>query len=144
MAMKVKDAMSGHPRCIDCNKTAHDAAKIMAEDNVGALPVYEGNHDNLVGMLTDRDIVVRCIGRDLDHRHCKVRDIMSRGLHTLNEDDDLDRALNIMKEQEVRRLVVMDKQHHHSGMLSLTDICNKVRNNDEMALKAVRAMPQAM
>jgi CBS domain-containing protein len=110
--------MTKSPRIIHANDTIRHAAKIMAEEGLGFLPVEED--DRLVGMLTDRDIVIRCIaqGKNGDAR---VRDVMTNDVKYCFEDDDLDEVMENIAEIQVRRLPVVTASKRLTGILSLAD-----------------------
>ena len=116
--MKVVEAMTRDVTLIDANDTVTSAAKKMAEEDVGFLPVEES--DRLVGMITDRDIVLRCVakGKESDAR---VRDAMTADVRYCFEDDDLESVMENMAEQQVRRMPVMSRQKRLIGILSLAD-----------------------
>jgi CBS domain-containing protein len=104
---------------VNANDTLKHAAEIMAEEDVGFLPVEEG--DRLIGMITDRDIVTRCVaqGKDGDAR---VRDAMTRDVKYCYEMDDIDSIMENMAEIQVRRLPVMNEDKRLVGVLSLADV----------------------
>jgi CBS domain-containing protein len=116
--MKVGEAMNRGAHIVNANDTLKHAAEIMAEEDVGFLPVEED--DRLVGMLTDRDIVTRCIaqGKDGDAR---VRDAMTRDVKYCYEQDDIDSAMENMADLQVRRMPVMNEGKRLVGILSLAD-----------------------
>ena len=116
--MKVAEAMNRGAHIVHANDRLKDAAKIMAEEDVGFLPVEE--NDRLIGMLTDRDIVVRCVaqGKDGDAR---VRDAMTRDVKYCYENDDLEDTMENMAELQVRRLPVMNMAKRLVGIVSLAD-----------------------
>jgi CBS domain-containing protein len=99
------------------------AAQAMEELNVGAVPVCDG--DRLVGMVTDRDIVVRGVAQQHDLRQCCLADIMSGHVRTVHEQDDVQDVLREMSEAQIRRLPVVDAQDRLVGMVSLGDIASK-------------------
>ena len=117
--MKVKQAMQGGPDWAGPNTSLLDIAKRMRDEDIGAIPIVEG--DELVGMVTDRDIVVRGVA-SRTVAELTARDVMSAGVVWCSEDDDVDDAARIMREQRVRRIPVMDNQRHLIGMLSVGDI----------------------
>jgi CBS domain-containing protein len=116
--MRVSEAMTKNPRIIAANDSIKHAAKIMAEEGLGFLPVEED--DRLVGMLTDRDIVIRCVaqGKDGDAR---VRDAMTQDVKYCFEDDDLDEVMENIAEVQVRRMPVLSASKRLTGILSLAD-----------------------
>src|SRR3954471_23683229 len=104
----VADVMTRDVRSMTPQQTLADAAKVMDELNVGVIPVCEG--DRLVGMVTDRDIVVRGLARDLDPGTGKLADVMSGHVRTAREDDDVDSVLTEMASAQIRRMAVVDGQ----------------------------------
>ena len=118
--MQVQEIMSHDVELIDPNSTIRDAAcKLRAED-IGALPV--GENDRLIGMITDRDMVIRCVADDRQPSKCLVRDAMSKKICYCFEDDDLDEAAQLMADHQVRRLPVLNRNKRLVGMISLADI----------------------
>jgi CBS domain-containing protein len=124
----VADVMTREPRSMGPQETLADAAKLMDELNVGVVPVCEG--DRLVGVVTDRDIVVRGLARDLDPRQSKLADVMSGHVRTAHVDDDLDEILAAMSKAQVRRMPVVDGQDKLVGILSIGDIAAKSADED--------------
>jgi CBS domain-containing protein len=117
--MKVGEAMNRGAHIVNANDTLKKAAEIMAEEDVGFLPVEED--DRLIGMITDRDIVTRCVaqGKDGDAR---VRDAMTRDVKYCYDYDDLEAVMENMAEIQVRRLPVMSEEKRLIGILSLADV----------------------
>src|SRR5437762_381944 len=102
--MKVKDVMTRGVEVVRPDSTVQEAAAKMKSLNVGPMPVCEG--DRVAGILTDRDIVVRVVAEGRDSRTTRVQDVMTRDVHTVSEDADVKEAARIMKDRQVRRLVV--------------------------------------
>jgi len=117
--MRVAEAMSTDVQTVNPDQSIVDAAKAMADCDCGALPVAQG--DRMVGMVTDRDIVVRAIaqGKSPDTR---IKDVMSPDIKYCFEDDDLDEVARNMGDLQVRRLPVVNKDKRLVGILSLGDI----------------------
>jgi CBS domain-containing protein len=120
---QVSDTMTRDPRTLSPQSSVAEAARLMDELNVGVVPVCEG--ERLVGMVTDRDIVVRGIARDLDPRSCKLSDVMSGHVRTVHEEDDVEEVLNEMATAQIRRMPVVDSQDRLVGIISLGDIAAK-------------------
>ena len=117
--MQVSQAMSPDVRIASPNQSIRDAARLMAHIDAGALPV--GENDQLVGMITDRDIAVRAIGAGKGP-DTPIREVMSKDVKYCFEDDDLDEVAQNMADIKVRRLPVLDRNKRLVGILSLGDI----------------------
>jgi CBS domain-containing protein len=145
LTMQVKELMTPEVECARPNDTLQDAAEKMRDLNIGPLPVC-GDDDRLVGMLTDRDITVRAVAEGLDPWTCRVRDVMTPSIVSCIEDQDVAEAAQLMKDNQIRRLVVLDRNKHLVGIVSLGDLA--VEGGDEQlagnALEAVSepAMPR--
>jgi CBS domain-containing protein len=119
--MLVQDAMSRDVRTVSPETTIKEAARIMADADVGALPVAAG--DRLAGMVTDRDIAVRAIaiGKGPD---CTVGEVMTHDVLYCHEDEDIGHISQNMAENQVRRLPVVDVDKRLVGIISLADIAD--------------------
>ena len=124
----VSDVMTRDPRSLRPTDTILLAAQAMEELNVGVIPVCEG--DQLVGMVTDRDIVVRGVAQGLDAGTATLADVMSTHVRTAREDDDLDDTLGTMGMNQIRRMPVVDEQSRLVGIVSLGDIAAKGPDGD--------------
>ena len=118
--MLVKDAMTRWAEVIAPDATLQSAARKMREVGVGALAVCE--HDRMIGMVTDRDIVVRATAEGRDPTVADVRGAMTAQVIACSSEDDLDRAATLMGEHAVRRVVVLDAEEHPVGVLSVDDV----------------------
>jgi CBS domain-containing protein len=118
--MKVMELMSPHVECTRPDASLQQAAETMKSLDVGSLPVCQ--EDQLVGMVTDRDIVVRsvCEGHDPEIDH--VEDVMTPELVCCFEDQDVSEAAKLMKEKQVRRLPVLNRKKRLVGIVSLGDL----------------------
>jgi CBS domain-containing protein len=106
MGTSIKEVMTRDVRACEPNATVAEAAKVMAQEDVGPVPIVEGGR--LVGIVTDRDIVVRVVAEGRDPNATAVTEIASTELVTVSPDDDLDEALNLLAERQVRRLPVVE------------------------------------
>jgi CBS domain-containing protein len=119
--MQIKELMTKDVDWIGPDTALSDAAKRMRDDDIGALPV--GENDKLIGMLTDRDIVVRVLSEDKDFRDARVRDAMSDKLLYCYDDQEIESVAANMGDQQVRRMPVIDRDGKRLvGMISLGDI----------------------
>jgi CBS domain-containing protein len=126
--MKVREAMTRDVRLVRPNQPISEAARLMAELDIGALPVEE--NDRLVGMITDRDIAVRAVaaGRGPD---TPVSDVMSRDIKYCYEDQSIDEVTQNMGELRIRRLPVLTRDKRLIGILSLGDLAIDEGARDE-------------
>lgn len=118
--MQVREIMSTKVDMIDPTTSVVEAAKIMSEEDVGALPI--GDNDRLVGMLTDRDIVVRGVAAGKDVKAATAREVMSPGVLYCFEDQSIEEAARVMSAKQVRRLAVLNRDKRLVGVVSLGDI----------------------
>lgn len=115
-----RDIMTPAPTCVGENDTLVDAARLLASQNVGALPIC-GQDNRLKGMLTDRDIVVKCIAEGGDPAQTRAGDLAEGKPVTIGADDDVQEALATMQKHQVRRLPVIDG-HDLVGIISQADV----------------------
>jgi len=120
MAILARDIMTGEAECIGVNETLEQAARKMRDLDVGSLPIC-GEDNRLKGMLTDRDIVVRCLADGGDPKSTKAGDLAEGKPVTIGADDTVEEAIRTMQQHQVRRLPVIDG-HDLIGMLSQADI----------------------
>ncbi|MBD3345274.1 MAG: CBS domain-containing protein [Chitinivibrionales bacterium] len=118
--MLIKEAMTPNPETLLSTTSVMDAAKRMKDLNVGVFPVQKEHA--VVGLVTDRDIVIRSMAEERDSRSTTVEEIMSAEPFTCNDTMDLEEAARIMEDKQVRRLVVLDGEGKVVGMLSLGDM----------------------
>jgi CBS domain-containing protein len=117
--MKIKEAMTTEVVVARPDQSIAEAARMMAECDAGALPV--GEDDRLVGMITDRDIAIRAIAKDLGPA-TRVRDVMSKEVLYCFVDEDIEHVAANMGEQQVRRLPVLNREKRLVGIVSLGDL----------------------
>jgi CBS domain-containing protein len=120
--MQVSDVMTAGVQFIHPEQTISEAARVMAENDIGALPV--GENDRLVGMVTDRDIVIRGLA-DGKGPDTKVREVMSRDVKYCYEDEKVDHVAHNMGDIQVRRLPVMDRDKRLVGIVAMADLAIK-------------------
>src|SRR5712692_9644012 len=121
--MKVKDAMHKGVDWVNPHTPITELAKLMREHDIGAIPI--GEDDRLIGMVTDRDIIRKGLAEDSFDALCATaRDVMTTGIHSCREDDDLAKAVRHMEALKVRRLPVVNKNKRMIGILSLGDVSN--------------------
>jgi CBS domain-containing protein len=124
MAKTARDVMSGGTECIGEQDSVTDAAKLLADLDVGAVPIC-GEDDRLKGMITDRDIAVQVVAKGKDPSETKASELGGEEVVTIGADDSVDEALRTMKEHKVRRLPVIDDQQL-VGMVSIADLATNI------------------
>jgi CBS domain-containing protein len=128
--MNVNSCMSKDVRITSPNVSIREAAQIMKEIDTGFLPV--GENDRLVGMITDRDIAVRAVGKGKGP-DTPVRAVMTEEIHYCFEDEDLESVADQMGELQVRRLPVLNRDKRVVGIISLSDICRTGDSNADLS-----------
>jgi CBS domain-containing protein len=128
--MLVKEAMSRDVKTVAPDQALQDAARIMLDIDVGALPV--GENDKLVGMITDRDIAVRGVAAGKPPT-ARVREVMSQEVRYCFEDEDTAHVARNMGEQQIRRLPVVDRSKRLVGILSLADLATSAKTGQATA-----------
>ena len=119
--MKVKEVMHRGVDWVSPATPVTELAKLMQAHDIGCLPI--GENDQLIGMVTDRDIVCKGLAsKDFDARRTTARDVMTEGIHCCREDDDLAKAMQHMEKLQLRRLPVINKSKRMVGILSLGDV----------------------
>jgi CBS domain-containing protein len=138
--MQVKEAMTRGVECVRSTDSIATAAQKMKELDVGALPVC-GDDDRVVGMITDRDITTRATAGCCDPGGTYIRDIMTPSIIYVFEDQDVGEAAQLMKENQIRRLVVLNQDKRLSGIVSLGDLAVDARDEELVGatLEAVSA-----
>ena len=127
--MKIREIMTTDVTTAELNTTLEEIATIMRHEDVGAVPILDDGE--LAGIVTDRDIVVRCVAEGRDPGECSAEDVLSEGLVTISPDDDVNEAAAIMSRNQVRRLPVL-QDGKLVGVVSLGDIAVK-EGNDEVS-----------
>jgi CBS domain-containing protein len=122
MAKSVRDAMTENPHSIGASASVVEAARLMREQHIGSLPVTED--ERLVGMITDRDITTRVVAASAAPETTSVGDVYSRDLISVDPENDLDQALQLMARHQVRRLPVVENGRL-VGMVAQADIALK-------------------
>lgn len=120
--MKARDIMTADPETVTSSDSIQTAARIMRDSDVGIVPVVDDEGSRrLRGVITDRDIAVRCIAEGRDG-NCRVSDLMSGDLVTARPDDDVSKVMDRMKAEQVRRIPVVDDNDRLVGIIAQADL----------------------
>lgn len=128
--MKAKDIMTKNVSYLNPNATITEAAQLMQKQNIGAVPVCDQN--GVVGIVTDRDIVVRNVAHGTNPQSTIVRDVMTSQITTTSPDTDLADVSTLMSQNQIRRIPVVEN-NMVVGMVSLGDIATGGKYNTEVA-----------
>ena len=132
----IQDVMTRDVQRISPEDSVRKAAQIMAEFNIGSIPVVDG--DKLVGMITDRDITVRATAAGLAPESTRVGDVMSTDVRTCNATQSIDEVLAEMGNVQIRRVPVVDQASHSLvGIVSLGDMATKQSKGAGQALQEI-------
>ncbi|MBF0374268.1 MAG: CBS domain-containing protein [Alphaproteobacteria bacterium] len=135
--MQISQVMTRSVDVIDPDMPVGEVAKRMRDEDIGALPV--GENDRLVGMVTDRDIVLRAVAMDRAPSECRVRDVMSEKIFYCFEDQSVEEASRVMAEHQVRRLPVLNRDKRLVGIVAVADLA---RAGDEAAGEVIEDVSQ--
>jgi CBS domain-containing protein len=125
--MQVKEVMTRYVECTHPDASLQEAAQKMQALDVGPLPVC-GDNDQLLGIITDRDITVRAVAEGHDPKSVRVQEAMTPDIAYCMEDQDVTEAARIMKEKQIRRLVVLNRDKRLVGIVSLGDLAVGTRD----------------
>ena len=134
---RASELMARYVEFIDKDATVKDAAAMMGELAVGALPV--GTPESIEGILTDRDILYRVVAEGLDSSSVRVGDVMSHPVIACAEEDTVRAVMDIMSANHIRRLPVRDGRGHVSGWITLADLSRKLLVESDLVQTSLRA-----
>lgn len=129
--MQIKDLMTKRTVYVDQEEPVTAAARLLKRDNIGSVPVCD-EKGKVQGILTDRDIALRCVAAGIDPEKTKIREIMTTGVYTVSPTDSVDDAAALMGKAQVRRLPVCENGTL-VGMLSLADLATSTACDTEAA-----------
>lgn len=131
--MKVKDCMCEDVCCVKPETKIQEVAKLMSKNHIGCIPVCDENNC-ICGIVTDRDVLLRCVACNKDTSQTPVSDIMTCNVCTCQEDDDMTNAETRMGQNQIRRLPVCDSQNRVVGILTFGDLA---KNSYELGKQQV-------
>lgn len=136
----VREVMTPNPKTVTQTDTIVQAARIMRDQDAGVVPVVDGK--KVLGLVTDRDIVVRSIADGKDPNKVRVSEVMSKGIQTVKEDTAVSQALDLMSKSDIRRLPVVNQNGELIGIVSIGDLAAKTNQDDKIG-KTVEHISQA-
>jgi CBS domain-containing protein len=123
MGKGIREVMTSNPCAIEADKPVSYAAKMMRDEDVGLAPIVEG--ERLVGTLTDRDIATRVVAEGKDPETTPVREVASTDLITVDPEKDLDEAVRLMAQHQVRRIPVVEEDGRLVGVVAQADVARQ-------------------
>lgn len=126
----VRDVMTANPVTVSEKDSIRDAARIMAREDTGVVPVVEGK--KVIGMITDRDIVIRLVAEGKDPANARVKEAMSSNVRAVKEDTPVNDVLDLMSKAQVRRIPVVNTNNELVGIVSIGDIATDSRENSKV------------
>jgi CBS domain-containing protein len=136
----VRDVMTANPDCVSEKDSIRDVARIMKDSDTGVVPVVDGR--KIIGLITDRDIVVRGLAEGKNLENVRVNELMTKSVRSVREDASLNDALELMTRAEIRRVAVVNGNDELVGIVSLGDIASQ-GNQDGKVGKAVEEISEA-
>ena len=130
IGLKIKEIMTDQVAFVSPETTIEETARLMQKHNVGSIPVCEG--PNLVGIVTDRDIVVRGVAHGKDAGNSPVREVMTSDVRCVSPEMDLNQVAELMSKEQIRRLPVVEN-NRLVGMVSLGDLATQAKYDVEIA-----------
>src|SRR5689334_5058366 len=118
----IRDVMTPDPVCVSERDSIREVARIMAREDTGVVPVVDGKR--IIGMITDRDIVVRLVAEGRDPANAHVNEAMTKNVRAVKESDSVSDALNIMSSAQVRRVPVVNDSNEIIGIVSMKDLAD--------------------
>ena len=140
MGTKIAEVMTQRPRAVTAQMTVREAARLMDEEDVGSLPVVDEG-ERLIGIVTDRDVAVRVVGRGLDADNTTVVDVASTDVAVLSPDHDLDDALRLMAREQVRRVPIVVRENQLVGIIAQADVARGKEKTTGEVVEAISRAP---
>ena len=136
----IRDVMTPNPKTLSERDSVMEAARIMRDQDTGVVPVVDGR--KIIGMITDRDIVVRALADGKDINNVKINEVMTKSVRTVKEDSSVDEVLNLMSGSEIRRVPVVNSSNELVGIVSIGDLAART-NRDGKVGKAIEDISDA-
>jgi CBS domain-containing protein len=141
--MKCDAVMTNKPACCLPKDQVLKAALIMKRLDIGAVPIIETEENKkIVGILTDRDLAIRIVAEKLEPQSMLIEETMTQNVVTCQSDDDLQVALDLMAENQLRRIPVVDRKNRIVGIIAQADVATRL-NQPEKTAKVVKDISQS-
>lgn len=129
--MFVKEIMTENPACCTSDSSLQEVAKMMLDNDCGAIPVVEdNNHKRPIGVVTDRDITIRTVAKGDNPLNMTAKSVMTKNVFTVTPETSVEDCVNLMEENQVRRVPVVDTDGNCIGMVAQADIALKAKDSE--------------
>ena len=126
-----RDVMTQNPSTVSQDETLQEVARIMKREDIGVVPVTDGSH-KILGLVTDRDIVVRVVAEGNDPSNTKVDRVMSTDVIFVREDEPIDNVYRKMSERQIRRIPVVNEREELVGIVAQADLATRVDRDKKL------------
>jgi len=137
---RVREVMTPDPQCVGADDSIQDAARIMKNADTGVVPVVDGK--KIIGMITDRDIVVRLIAEGRNPQETRVNEAMTKSVRKVDEDAQIADVVELMSNAQIRRVPVVNRNDELVGIVSLADLAAGTKVSDGKVGKAVEEISE--
>jgi len=125
--MICSEIMTKDPECCVPSDSVMKAAQLMKSEDVGPIPIVEDKEEKkLTGIVTDRDLAIKVVAEARDPKTTQVEEVMSEGLVTCRENDDVQSVLKLMEDNQIRRIPVVDQSDHLLGIIAQADVATRL------------------
>jgi len=129
-----ESVMTKNPTCCQPSDSVMKVAQWMKRENIGSVPVIENNETRkLVGIVTDRDLALKVVGQGEDPKTAQVESVMTYKLVTCRPEDDIQKALDLMSEHQLRRIPIVNEENKILGIISQADVATRVDQPEKTA-----------
>lgn len=125
-----RDVMTPNPKCVSEGDSVRDAARIMVQEDTGVVPVVDGK--KCIGLVTDRDIVVRLVAEGKDPANARVNEAMTKSVRSVKEDTPVDEVMDLMSKAQIRRVPVVDQNDELVGIVSMGDLATETDKDGKL------------
>jgi CBS domain-containing protein len=129
--LTAQEIMTRNPRTVRRDSPLRDAAQIMKDENVGIVPVVDEGA-RLVGVLTDRDVVVRAFADERQPTSFRVSDVMTDDVEAVTPEESIHEIIELMGRKQIRRVPVVDREDRLLGIIAMADIANRAEQDEEL------------
>lgn len=138
-----EDTMTPNPICCQPTDSVKKVAETMLREDLGSIPIVDNDQSRkLIGIITDRDLVLKVMAAGVNPKKTKVEAVMTRKVVSCRADDDVEKAIDSMSKHQLRRIIVVDEENKILGIISQADVATRV-NKPQKTADMVKDVSQA-